>query len=111
LETIANEQLLGNATRIGGMLQEGMRRLTAGHAAVAEVRGVGLYLAVEMRATTGVSAGAHAARLRDALLADSVVVEVGGREGSVLRLLPPLTTGPVEAEQFLSAFKGALAKL
>jgi diaminobutyrate-2-oxoglutarate transaminase len=111
LETIANEQLLGNATLIGGILQEGLRRLTAGHAAVAEVRGVGLYLAVEMRASAGISAGGQAARLRDALFADGVVVEVGGRENSVLRLLPPLTTGPVEAEQFLSAFKDAIAKL
>jgi diaminobutyrate-2-oxoglutarate transaminase len=111
LETIVNEQLLGNATLIGGMLKEGLANLAAGHDAVAEVRGVGLYLAVEMRAAGGVSAADHAARLRDALFVDGIIVEVGGREGAVLRLLPPLTTGPAEAEQFLSAFKAAISAL
>ncbi len=111
IETIATQQLLGNAARIGGLLHEGLDRLTAGHAAVAEVRGIGLYLAVEMRGYGAASAGEVAARVRDALFADQVVVEVGGRENAVVRLLPPLTTGPAEAEQFLAAFKAALATL
>jgi diaminobutyrate-2-oxoglutarate transaminase len=114
LRTIAAEQLLGRAARIGAMLRAGMKRAAADHPAVAEVRGIGLYLAVELRSREGreaETAGARAGRLRDALLARGVVVETGGRDGAVVRLLPPLTTGEREAAFFLEAFADSLAAL
>lgn len=111
LETILEHQLVGNAARMGELMRQGLERLADSHPAVAEVRGIGLYLATEMRAQGGATAGAVASRLRDALFAHGVVVEVGGREGSVVRMLPPLTTGPAEAALFLDAFATALATM
>src|SRR5208337_1677040 len=111
IDFIVAAGLLPNATQMGTLLLERLRLLAAGHPAIAEVRGLGLMLGAEMAAWGGAGAGAVAARLQAALFAEGVVVEVGGRDGAVIRLLPPLTIGGEEVSLFLAAFERALAAL
>ena len=111
IETIVADGLLANAARLGAQLRRGIEKAALGHQAVAEVRGRGMMLGIEMEAHRGVAAGTLAARLQAALFAAGVVVEVGGRDGAVVRLLPPLTTGVEEVGLFLAAFARALTAL
>ncbi|HKM62830.1 MAG TPA: aspartate aminotransferase family protein [Acidisphaera sp.] len=111
IDFIVAAGLLANATQTGTLLLERLSLLTAGHPAIAEVRGLGLMLGAEMAESGGADAGAVAARLQAALFAEGVVVEVGGRGGAVIRLLPPLTIGVDEVSLFLAAFSRALGAL
>ncbi|HXR70030.1 diaminobutyrate--2-oxoglutarate transaminase family protein [Actinocrinis sp.] len=78
--------------------------------AIGEVRGRGLMLGVELVEPDGApdALGARPAApelahaVRGAALSRGVLVELGGRHGSVLRLLPPLTITDLEAEQVVS---------
>ncbi|GEO81286.1 aspartate aminotransferase family protein [Pararhodospirillum oryzae] len=102
LEVIARDALPDNAARVGARLKEDLARRTAGHPKIREVRGLGLMLGIET------DSGATADALQAALFQAGVIVETGGREGAVLRLLPPLTIGAAEVEACLEAFAGAL---
>ena len=78
--------------------------------AIGEVRGRGLMLGVELVEPDGAPDALGARRaapelahaVRGAALNRGVLVELGGRHGSVLRLLPPLTITDLEAEQVVS---------
>jgi diaminobutyrate-2-oxoglutarate transaminase len=111
IEAIQTGDLMGNAERMGGRLKSAIERLAADSPKIAEVRGLGLFIGVEMREHGGRPAGTEAADLRGLLLGEGVVAEVGGRQGSVLRLLPPLIIGEDEVSVFLAAFERSLARL
>jgi diaminobutyrate-2-oxoglutarate transaminase len=69
------------------------RRLAglAHHPAVREVRGTGLMWGIEFNAPgDGRTAAALAADVRSRALHSGLIVELGGRDGSVLRMLPAL---------------------
>ncbi len=53
LEVIEREGLIENARRTGAYLAEQLRQLQAQHALIAEVRGAGLFIGVELRQRTG----------------------------------------------------------
>lgn len=94
---IETEGLLAHAAGLGRELREKLAGL--GHAAVAEVRGEGLLVAVEL----GVPAAAAAA---DALLEAGFIVNPVRPD--TLRLAPPLTLAADEADTFLAALPAAL---
>ncbi len=94
-ELIDDPALLRSVRERGARLREGLEALTG----VAEVRGRGLMLAAGLP-------GEDAAELRDALLADGLVVNAP--DASTLRLLPPLVLGEAEAERALGVLGRAL---
>lgn len=97
ISTIANEGLLDHVKRVGERIRRGVEAL--GHPLVAGVRGAGLLLGVELRAS---ASGAVAERLRDAGFLVNPV------QPGVLRLAPPLIITAEQADAFLAALPGAL---
>jgi L-2,4-diaminobutyrate transaminase len=102
LDVLEREKLVDRAERIGALLQHRLRDTAAGHAKVADVRGVGMIAAVEPREPD------DAKRLHAALLADGVLVRVVA--GSIA-VSPPLIFGEDEVEELVAALGRALAKL
>ena len=94
IETMRAEDLSGRARKIGEIMAARLRAIAQRHPEIAEVRGRGAMMAVELvepgtldpapRLTAKVAAHCHAA---------GVVVLTCGTYGNVLRFLPPLVIG------------------
>jgi len=94
IETMRSEDLSGRARKIGEIMAPRLRALAERHPQIAEVRGRGAMIAVELvepgtldpapKLTASVAARCHAA---------GVVVLTCGTYGNVLRFLPPLVIG------------------
>jgi L-2,4-diaminobutyrate transaminase len=102
LDILEREKLVDRAERIGALLQRRLREVAAGHAAVADVRGVGMIAALEPRDPE------DAKRLGALLLADGVLVRV---VAGAIAFSPPLIFGEAEVEELAGAVGRALAKL
>jgi len=92
LAAIEEEGLMKNAERVGGILLAGLREALAGRPGVAEVRGHGLMIGVELDRPCGDLVG----QALEAGLLINVTMD------NVIRLLPPLIMNEGEARQVLS---------
>jgi len=94
IDMIEAEDLVGRARRIGELALPRLRALAELHPAVADPRGRGAMLAVELVRPDGRTP--DPALLADVVrrcAAEGVVVLTAGTYGNVLRLLPPLVMG------------------
>ena len=88
IEVMEEEGLLGNATAMGNLIMDGMRKALAGHPGLVEVRGTGLMIGIQLdRPCSEIVALALKAGLVLNVTADSVV-----------RMLPPLILNAEQAE-------------
>jgi len=96
LETIVEEDVPGNAARVGEYLRSELEAAVDEHdLPVREVRGVGLMIGVEVKR------GANRI-LKNLALSEQVLALPAGR--TVVRLLPPLTIDEAHADQFVDSF-------
>ncbi|MFJ4849866.1 MULTISPECIES: diaminobutyrate--2-oxoglutarate transaminase family protein [unclassified Streptomyces] len=119
LTHVLREGLASRAAVLGARMLARLRDLAAAHPCVGDARGRGLMLGLELidpehqAAPTahGVppTAPRLAAAVRRAALDRGLVVELGGRDASVVRLLPPLTMTDEECEAVLDRLADALA--
>ncbi len=91
LDTMRDEGLLANATRVGGAMLDGLRASLGGLAGVTEVRGMGLMIGVELDRPCG----ALVKMGLDAGLVFNVTAE------NVIRLLPALIITEAEGREVL----------
>lgn len=92
LRTIVEEQLRGNADRVGAHLKDRLLALQERSKLIGEVRGMGLLIGVELvkdRATKE-PAGQEAAVVCERARDRGLLVGKSGLAGNVLRLTPPL---------------------
>ncbi len=100
LETLTKPGFMESVAQRGGYLKAGLDKLALAHPrAVAQVRGLGLMLGMELTAPC--------AQLAKDLLAAGFVVNC--TQDKVLRFLPPLTVGTQEIDALLAALGAALA--
>jgi 4-aminobutyrate aminotransferase len=111
LETIAAEDLAGNAARVGADLMRGLADLRARQPVIADVRGRGLAIGIALR-------DAPAAGLASAQVAALTVLQAHrlglvlyyvGPGSDVLELTPALTLSSAEARTGLALLEHALA--
>jgi len=112
LDVLEQENLQSNALQTGGYLNDGLRVLAAEHEAIGDIRGDGLFKAVELVAdrTSKAPAPGLAARLLEALRRHGVLAGVIGPNANILKLRPPMVLGREESDVFLAAFGKALAE-
>lgn len=99
LRAIEDEDLLQNAVQVGRQLADGLLGLRTKGLPVLEVRGRGLMLGLGLRLP--IAPAVAAAAIRSGLL----VNPIGQR---TIRLLPPLTLSPAEAENAVARLELAL---
>jgi 4-aminobutyrate aminotransferase len=105
LEVIENERLLEKSRTLGARALERLRELQRQHPLVADVRGIGLLLGIELR-RGGSAAAAEAEQVMYQCLARGLSFKVG--QGNVLTLSPPLIITPAELDQALDIVADAL---
>jgi 4-aminobutyrate aminotransferase len=106
LEVIANEKLLERSQALGARSLERMRELKRRHPLVADVRGIGLLLGIEL-ARGGAPARREAEQVMYHCLAHGLSFKVG--QGNVLTLSPPLVITPEELDAAFMILDAALS--
>ena len=91
VQVMDDENTLANVREISGQLMADLLYMAADHDFIANVRGKGLMLGLEiMDPDTGKRDGTLARHIQQTALQKGLILEVGGRDGAVLRMLPPL---------------------
>jgi 4-aminobutyrate aminotransferase-like enzyme len=112
LDVLRDERLPENAARVGARLIEGLRALQRRHALIGDVRGMGLFLGVELvrdRATLE-PAQAEASHIVNRLREIGVLAGTDGPFHNVIKLRPPLCLTPAEADLLLEVLDGVLSE-
>jgi len=109
LDVIEEEGLQENARTVGQQLVVGLRALQSRHPIVADVRGLGLFLGVEL-ARDGQPAGAEASYVANRMKDKGVLVGTDGPHHNVLKIKPPLVFSERDAEVLVSALESVLAE-
>ncbi|MEU0055605.1 aspartate aminotransferase family protein [Streptomyces sp. NPDC006334] len=110
LSYLLEHDLQGNARRVGGLLIERLRAVTAQDPGVREVRGRGLMIGLELTrpGTDRADPDRAAAVLAAARAGGLLVGKGGGHDTSALRVAPPLSLTVAEAEEGAAILDGAL---
>jgi len=100
LDVIEEEGLQENARAVGDLLLGGLRKLKEEYPLIGDVRGLGLYLGVELVKDPGARTPAtlRANRLKERLREHHILLSTDGPQENVLKIKPPLvfTRGDVE---------------
>jgi diaminobutyrate-2-oxoglutarate transaminase len=119
LEIIKRDGLVERAAIAGRRLRSNLERIQNHTAYIGEVRGEGLMLGVEVidparnpDSSGHPPHGSDTARaIQNAAFRAGLILETGGRHGSVLRLLPPLTISDAEIDQASNILSDAFLRL
>jgi 4-aminobutyrate aminotransferase-like enzyme len=113
LDVMAQEGLMEHAAEVGAYLHRALVEAIGGHERVAEVRGHGLLVGVELvnDPSTGAPASAEAEAVINDLRERGVLIGVTGPGENVLKIRPPLVFGRAEADLLTTALRDALAVL
>ncbi|OKJ09221.1 aminotransferase [Kitasatospora sp. CB01950] len=113
LDALRDEDLQGNAVRVGGHLKDRLRALADRHRIVGAVHGSGLYLGLELVRDRGTlePAGEETAELCDRMLDLGVVVQPTGDHLNILKIKPPLCLDTAAADFFADTLDLALTQL
>ncbi|MEJ5246600.1 MAG: aminotransferase class III-fold pyridoxal phosphate-dependent enzyme [Caldilinea sp.] len=105
LDVIERERLQQNAFEVGAYLREGLRRLQARHPLIGDVRGLGLYIGVELvlDPETLEPAGEHAAYVANRMRDYGVLISTDGPFHNVLKIKPPIIFSRSDADHLLWA--------
>lgn len=114
MQIIKRDGLADNATKMGNLLLEGLRAIARRFPSIGDIRGKGLMLGMEIvkptddGSTPPPDAGL-AKSIRQKCFENGLIVELGGRQGAVLRLLPPLTIGNSDVGAVLDRLESSIA--
>ncbi|MER6497868.1 diaminobutyrate--2-oxoglutarate transaminase family protein [Streptomyces sp. NPDC001455] len=118
LSYVRENRLAERAATLGARMLARLQGLAAAHPCVGDVRGRGLMIGVELvdpeaaapdRSPEPPPAPALAAAVQQECLRRGLIVELGGRHSTVVRLLPPLTLTDEQATAVVDRLADALA--
>jgi 4-aminobutyrate aminotransferase len=110
LDVIESEGLLANAERQGERLLAGLRQAAEGHSCVAEVRGRGLMIGIELAQGPELTPRPDLAKgiLHEAFERKLLLLSCG-TYGQVVRVIPPLVTTDDEVETAIGVISDSLS--
>ena len=110
LEIVARDNLLANVKASGDYLLGGLRRLSETHRSIGDIRGKGLFIAVELVSdrTTREPATELASAVVEKMRELGVLTALIGRHRNTIKLRPPLVFATEHADIALAALDEAL---
>lgn len=113
LDVITEQDLQGNARRQGAKLSAELHRLAERHSIIGDVRGQGLFFAVELvrdRASRE-PAGLEARRIVNSMRQRGVLISKIGGDDNILKIRPPLVFEAEHGELFIDTLDQVLSEL
>ncbi|MFP1950638.1 aspartate aminotransferase family protein [Lonsdalea quercina] len=111
LQVIEEEALLANAEYSGRALRAGLRSLAKIHPAIDDVRGAGLFNAVEFRHPDSKEPDTALARwVINALKEEGILIGAAGAYGNSLKIRPPLCFSIHHADFFIEKLSAVLSR-
>jgi diaminobutyrate-2-oxoglutarate transaminase len=112
VKIIQRDHVLENVREQGAYAFERLDEFDTAHDFIGEVRGLGLMLGMEIiDPGSGAPDPALAQRLQRGVLERGLIVELGGRDDCVVRLLPPLNITRETLDQALDIIEETLASV
>jgi 4-aminobutyrate aminotransferase-like enzyme len=112
LDVMRDEKLQDNAARTGARLKAGLERLKMKHPHVGDVRGLGLFLGVELvldrEART--PAPRQAAYVAERMREEGILISPDGPDRNVLKIKPPLVFDATDADLLVASLGRILAE-
>ena len=108
LDEIEQQNLRESSAAVGQHLRNELEGLVAGHDAIAEVRGCGLFAGIEWVNAEGEADAQGAARVSNLMKDKGFLLSNAGSQDNVIKLRPPLVFKHTHADRFLSAFQTML---
>jgi 4-aminobutyrate aminotransferase-like enzyme/Ser/Thr protein kinase RdoA (MazF antagonist) len=112
LDVLRDERLQERALRVGGRLKDGLRRMAESHAIVGDVRGLGLFLGIELvldrkgRAPAAREAAYVVERMKD----HGILLSTDGPDHNVIKMKPPLAFSEADADRAIEAYDRVLSE-
>ena len=101
LEVVQEEELQAHARAVGDQLLDGLRQLQQHHDLIADVRGSGFFLGVELTSRE------EAHRIVNAMRDDAILIGTDGPLHNVLKIRPPMPFSSADADHFLTILGNA----
>ncbi len=113
LDVLKDERLLENARRTGDYVIKGLLRLKERHALIGDVRGRGLFFAVELVKSRDSKEPApeETKRVVNAMRERGVLISRIGMGNNILKIRPPMPFGIEHADLLLKTLDGVLGEL
>ncbi|MCP4659394.1 MAG: aminotransferase class III-fold pyridoxal phosphate-dependent enzyme [bacterium] len=112
LDVLAEEGLQENALRVGARLKANLEQLKARHPLIGDVRGLGLFIGVELVSDreTLAPAAAEAETVIERMKEEGILVSIDGPLYNVLKIKPPLVVSEANADWVADALDRVLAE-
>ncbi|MFN3953586.1 MAG: aminotransferase class III-fold pyridoxal phosphate-dependent enzyme [Pararhodobacter sp.] len=108
LEVLDAERLPAQAETVGGHIVDGLRALARQHPVLGDVRGMGLFLGVDLCRANGAPATEAAAYIVNRLRERRILIGSDGPMDNVLKIRPPLPFSLADADHLLSVLSDVL---
>jgi 4-aminobutyrate aminotransferase len=112
IDLIEEERLMDNAHEVGAHFRQGLEALKENHAAIGDVRGMGLLQGIELvkDRQTKEPATELVNQVLERLRANGMIVGKGGLYGNVIRMSPPLNISKADIDAALKILDKSLAE-
>jgi 4-aminobutyrate aminotransferase-like enzyme len=112
LDVLRDEDLQGNAARVGGHLKAQLMALREKHPIIGTVHGMGLYLGVEMVRDRGTlePATEETAAICNRMLELGVIIQPTGDRQNILKTKPPLCLDVAGADFYVATLDRVLTE-
>ncbi|AUQ51771.1 putative aminotransferase class 3 [Phaeobacter inhibens] len=111
LNIVDDEGLQENARQRGADLLNGLRDLQSRHQAIGDVRGMGLFIGVELIRTDGSEASEICAYVKNRMRDHRILIGSEGPKDNILKIRPPLTIDAEGIEMILKTLDSILSEL
>ena len=112
LDVIEQEGLQAHALRVGNRLMDGLRALMPRYPLIGDVRGLGLFVGVELVLDREQKspAGGHASYVANRMRDHGILISTDGPDHNVLKLKPPLVFDEQDADRLVATLAKVLAE-
>nr|CAD7442991.1 unnamed protein product [Timema bartmani] len=113
MDVIEHDKLRENAVRVGNHLLNSARQLAAKHPLIGDVRGVGLFVGIELVKCreTRTPATAHAQHVITRMKEENILLSADGPDRNVLKLKPPMVFSHENADHFVRVLDEILTEM